>query len=51
MASKDRSITVEQNEVRELVGSGQRLDWVNREPKCNILVSQKKKKEVEIRYF
>ena len=32
---------VEQNEGRESVGSGQRLDWVNREPKCNGPVSQK----------
>ena len=50
MASKGRSITMEQNEGRESVGSGQRLDWVNREPKCNVPVSQKKK-ELEIRYF
>ena len=45
MASKGRSITVEQNEGRESVGSGQRLDWVNQEPKCNVPVSKKKKKK------
>ena len=36
MTSRDRSKTVEQSEGIELVGSRQRLDWVNQEPRREV---------------